>query len=89
MISKMTNYVKYKIRMRPYEEQAAAGKRWCYDCEHFFRDYFCGYAACHCNLHGSLDIDQNKRHPDKTADTCIDYKSSGMAPWWEKLFEEL
>ena len=46
----------------------------CYDCKHFYRDWFCGYAACRCHKHGSLDCDQPKEHrPDTAAKHCKDY----------------
>lgn len=67
-----------------YKKLAANGKRWCYDCEHYFQPHFCGYNSCNCNIYGSLDQDQRERHPDVTADTCKDYKSNGKAPWYEK-----
>jgi len=67
-----------------YKKLASNGKRWCYDCEHYFQSYFCGYNSCNCNIYGSLDQDQRERHPDVTADTCKDYKSNGKAPWYEK-----
>ena len=70
---------------RDYRQQAANGKRWCYDCKHYYSEpYFCGYSACGCRIHGSLDVDQKERHPDKTADTCADYIPNGKAPWYEK-----
>ena len=68
-----------------YAQQAANGKKWCYDCSHYYESYFCGYSQCCCYIHGSLDVDQQKRHPDRTADTCKDYKSNGKAPWYKRL----
>lgn len=58
-------------------EQAAkeaAMERKCYNCEHFFQSWFCGYGQCLCKVHGSLDVDQHERHPDTTAATCAEYK---------------
>ena len=49
-------------------------ERKCYNCAHFFRDHFCGYAACNCKIYGSLDCDQKERHPDTTAATCPEFK---------------
>lgn len=69
---------------KTYQEQAAAGKKWCYDCEHYRSSSFCGYGACSCVIHGSLDQDQHERHPDRTADVCPDYKSNEGKPWYEK-----
>ena len=45
----------------------------CYDCIHYYTDNFCGYSASRCALHGSLDVDQDKRHPDVAAEACQDY----------------
>ena len=70
--------------MSNYANQAANGKRWCYDCDHYRSSYFCGYNASECRIYGSLDVDQRERHPDKTADTCKDYKPNGKDPWWTK-----
>ena len=67
-----------------YMEQTISGKKWCYDCLHYYMDYCCGYSASQCRIHGSLDCDQNKRHPDRTADTCRDYTQNGRPPWWFK-----
>lgn len=64
--------------------QASNGKRWCYDCINFYRIYFCGYGACTCKIHGSLDMDQKERHPDKTADTCENYEQKSGKRWYEK-----
>ena len=46
----------------------------CYNCEHYYEDWFCGYAASNCHIYGSLDCDQKERHPDRTANVCKDYK---------------
>lgn len=70
--------------MTNYAERAANGKRWCYDCKHYYSSYFCGYDASECKIHGSLDVDQRERHPDRTADTCKEYEPNGKAPWWSK-----
>jgi len=67
-----------------YRKMAAAGKKWCYDCLNYRTSYFCGYISSSCAIHGSLDQDQKERHPDKTADTCPDYKRSERKPWYEK-----
>ena len=75
---------KLKMNKLSYSEQAANGKRWCYDCDHYSTLCFCGYNQHHCNIYGSLDMDQIKRHPDKTADTCKDYKTSNREPWYTK-----
>ena len=68
-------------RIRNYQMQQAEGKRWCYDCKNFYYSYMCGYNACCCEKYGSLDVDQNERHPDKTATTCSNYKRSNQ-PYW-------
>lgn len=49
-------------------------QRGCYDCDHFFTSYFCGYEACRCKIFGSLDVDQNERHPDTTAENCPEFE---------------
>ena len=67
-----------------FKEQAANGKRWCYDCGNYYTCHFLGYTECHCRIHGSLDCDQTKRHPDTTADTCPDYKQKDGPRWFEK-----
>lgn len=64
--------------------EAAQGKKWCYDCKHFYSDKFCGYNACNCKIYGSLDVDQHVRHPDKTADICPDYSQKSIERWYEK-----
>lgn len=51
-------------------------ERKCYNCRNFYRDNFCGYSACCCKVHGSLDVDQRERHPDTAAETCGEY-----TPW--------
>ena len=48
--------------------------KWCYNCKHFYYDYFCSYRSCNCYMHGSLDLDQRERHPAETAMTCKDYE---------------
>lgn len=68
-----------------YRKQAANGKRWCYDCKHYYEDRFGGYDASKCQIYGSLDCDQKKYHPDRTADTCKDYKSNGKLAWYDKI----
>lgn len=70
--------------MSNYAKQAINGKRWCYDCAHYFTDHMCGYDACNCYIHGSLDVDQKERHPDRTADICKDYTPNGKEPWYKK-----
>lgn len=72
-------------RIDGYRKQAAHGKKWCYDCAHYYEDGFCGYTASNCHIHGSLDCDQMERHPDVTADTCEDYRPNGKAPWYERI----
>ena len=67
-----------------YRKQAAAGKKWCYDCLHYRTSCFCGYESKGCAIHGSLDMDQTERHPDKTADVCQDYEPSGRKPWYDR-----
>lgn len=67
-----------------FREEADNGKKWCYDCAYYCSSYFCGYSASSCSIYGSLDIDQQKYHPDITADTCGDYKFKGGKRWFEK-----
>lgn len=54
--------------------EEAAMERRCYNCEHFYQSWFCGYGQCVCKVHGSLDVDQHERHPDTAAATCAEYK---------------
>jgi hypothetical protein len=56
-------------------EQIPQAERKCYGCEHFYQSWFCGYGACMCKVHGSLDVDQSVRHPDTAAAACPDFKS--------------
>lgn len=51
-----------------------ANQKYCYDCEHCYSSHFCGWTSYGCKIYGSLDIDQQERHPDKTANTCPKYK---------------
>lgn len=44
--------------------------RKCYDCKHYRECLFCGYVSSHCEVFGSLDMDQKERHPDITGATC-------------------
>lgn len=53
-------------------------KHTCYECENFFTSSFCGYDACYCKIHGSLDVDQHERHPDTTGATCRDIMTPTM-----------
>ena len=48
-------------------------QKYCYDCEHCSSSHFCGWTSYMCKIYGSLDIDQQERHPDKTANTCPNY----------------
>ena len=68
----------------PYSEQAKNGKRWCYDCTNYYKSTACGYNSSYCKIYGSLDADQDKRHPDKTADICEDYIERFGPKWYEK-----
>lgn len=42
----------------------------CRDCDHYRTSLFCGYESSHCEIYGSLDMDQHERHPDTSAATC-------------------
>ena len=60
--------------MEDFRKRAPKGKRWCYDCIHYYKQgCFGGYSMSMCGIYGSLDCDQKERHPDRTADTCKDY----------------
>ena len=67
----------------------------CYECENFFKSSFCGYDACRCKMHGSLDMDQHERHPDITGATCPDFAPKtktwkvvpGFGGWMVLCFE--
>lgn len=48
-------------------------ERKCRNCDHFRESYFCGYVSSHCEVHGSLDMDQKERHPDTEAARCDDF----------------
>lgn len=50
-------------------------ERVCYNCKNFYYDCFCGYRACNCKVHGSLDCDQHERHPDTAAATCAEFEA--------------
>lgn len=49
-------------------------RRKCYNCKHFWASYFCGYNSSNCNVYGSLDMDQEVRHPDTAAGSCKRYE---------------
>lgn len=49
-------------------------ERTCYNCEHYFESYFCGYNSHNCKIYGSLDVDQHERHPDTEAARCKDFE---------------
>jgi hypothetical protein len=70
-------YPKPEEKEEPVKEEQPKGQteRKCYNCESFYRSWFCGYGACECKIHGSLDVDQKERHPDTAAESCPDFKS--------------
>lgn len=72
------NYQPQEVPAEPETtEQAteeATIERKCYNCEHFYQSWFCGYGQCVCKVHGSLDVDQHERHPDTAAAACAEYK---------------
>ena len=45
-------------------------KRKCRNCDHFRESLFCGYISSHCEVFGSLDMDQSERNPDTAGETC-------------------
>ena len=51
-------------------------KKYCYDCKNYYKSRFCGYDSSNCQILGSLDMDQNKYHPDKTAQYCPYFESN-------------
>ena len=51
-------------------------KKYCYFCKHYYSVDGNGYSQSYCKKYGSLDVDQQERHPDKTANTCNNYKES-------------
>jgi len=51
-------------------------KKYCYFCENYYTVNGGGYSQCYCKKYGSLDVDQQERHPDKTANFCDNYKES-------------
>lgn len=60
--------------IQPPEAGEDAAERSCYGCKNFCYSRFCGYDACYCKVHGSLDVDQHERHPDTAAATCMEYR---------------
>lgn len=56
------------------ENNVVCTERKCHNCENFYRNWVCGYGKCMCKVHGSLDVDQKERHPDRTAKTCEEYR---------------
>ena len=48
--------------------------RKCAHCKHYFNETTCGYTSSNCRIYGSLDCDQNERHPDTAAETCPDFE---------------
>ena len=54
--------------------------RKCYDCGNYFESYFCGYNSHECRVYGSLDMDQNERHPDTAAENCKNYIERRTGP---------
>lgn len=71
----LTDYLNYKYQIENNH------KKWCYDCINYIKDCFCGYEASNCKIFGSLDCDQDKFHPDVSADKCNEYKRSGKPLW--------
>lgn len=66
-----------------YVEQVNKGKRWCYDCVHFY-DYH-RWGECECKIHGWLGVGFNNMSPDTSADNCNDYNHPNGSPlWFEK-----
>lgn len=50
-------------------------ERTCYNCRNYFTSYFCGYEQSLCHIYGSLDCDQDERHPDTAAANCRKFRS--------------
>lgn len=48
-------------------------ERKCRNCDNFRESYFCGYISSYCEVHGSLDMDQQERHPDTEAAYCKNF----------------
>lgn len=71
-------YLHYRVALGPEngngaEETAQTQGRKCYNCKNFYYDHFCSYSACNCKVYGSLDVDQDVRHPDTAAETCAEF----------------
>lgn len=49
----------------------------CCNCRYYHTSLFCGYYSSHCDVYGSLDMDQTERHPDTAAMTCPNYTEKG------------
>ena len=47
----------------------------CIYCKQYFNETTCGYTSSNCRIYGSLDCDQNERHPDTAAATCPDFEA--------------
>lgn len=65
---------KGKEKMQEEQTQEKQTDIRCRNCKNFYTDNFCGYSACRCKIYGSLDVDQNERHPDTAAKTCPDFQ---------------
>lgn len=74
------NYPEEKAKATPKpapRQEEKSVERTCYNCCNFYQSWFCGYGQCCCKVHGSLDVDQNERHPDTAAATCTEFAPKG------------
>ncbi len=74
--------------MSNYFKEAENGRLWCYDCEHYYEEYFCGYNAPKCDIYGDFTRLDNPRHPDTAADTCEHYQQKDGERWFERAEKE-
>lgn len=79
LIRNMDQY--YNSLFKPEEKKENTAKNCnncleveCRNCRNYRTSYFCGYISRYCEVYGSLDVDQNERHPDTAAKTCPRYE---------------
>lgn len=70
---------------KDYQAMADQGKKWCYDCINYYTASFCGYDEAYCKIFGGIDpYHRTERHPDRTADSCPEYRNNGKPLWFKK-----
>ena len=76
------------FKMSNYFKEAENGKLWCYDCEHYSEDCFCGFNDPKCDIYGDFVCPDSHIHPDTSADTCERYEQKEGERWFEKAERE-